>query len=122
MVFKSHHGRCVGSSEATEHVSFNLVVVRVPGCILANRGSTTGSRFRKLTRCSFRRFWTDIDPEIVSFKAFLAIAQGNAPKEATVKILEYKEMAGTARSSRRTHSYVGDAIENSDRERPISGR
>jgi hypothetical protein len=25
--------------------------------------------------------------------AFLAIAQGNAPEEATVKILEYKEMA-----------------------------
>jgi hypothetical protein len=25
-------------------------------------------------------------------QAFLAIAQGNAPKEATVKILEYKEM------------------------------
>ena len=27
-----------------------------------------------------------------SEQAFLAIAQGNAPKEATVKILEYKEM------------------------------
>ena len=26
-------------------------------------------------------------------QAFLAIAQGNAPKEATVTILEYKEMA-----------------------------
>ena len=25
-------------------------------------------------------------------QAFLASAQGNAPKEATVKILEYKEM------------------------------
>jgi hypothetical protein len=27
-----------------------------------------------------------------SEQAFLAIAQGNAPKEATVKILEFKEM------------------------------
>jgi hypothetical protein len=27
-----------------------------------------------------------------SERAFLAIAQGNAPKEAIVKILEYKEM------------------------------
>jgi hypothetical protein len=27
-----------------------------------------------------------------SEQAFLAIAQGNAPKEETVKILEYKEM------------------------------
>ena len=27
-----------------------------------------------------------------SEQAFLAIAQGNAPKEATVKILEYKDM------------------------------
>jgi hypothetical protein len=27
-----------------------------------------------------------------SEQAFLPIAQGNAPKEATVKILEYKEM------------------------------
>jgi hypothetical protein len=27
-----------------------------------------------------------------SEQAFLAIAHGNAPKEATVKILEYKEM------------------------------
>ena len=27
-----------------------------------------------------------------SEQAFLAIAQGNAPKEATVKILEYKEL------------------------------
>ena len=27
-----------------------------------------------------------------SEQAFLAIAQGNAPKEATVKILEYSEM------------------------------
>jgi hypothetical protein len=27
-----------------------------------------------------------------SGQAFLAIAQGNAPKEATVKVLKYKEM------------------------------
>jgi hypothetical protein len=27
-----------------------------------------------------------------SEQVFLAIAQGNAPREATVKILEYKEM------------------------------
>jgi hypothetical protein len=27
-----------------------------------------------------------------SEQAFLAIAQGNAPREATVKILEYKDM------------------------------
>ena len=32
-----------------------------------------------------------------SEQAFLAIAQGHAPKEATVKILEYKENAALLR-------------------------
>ena len=57
--------------------------------LLAERGATVVLGARGSDRLK-----NDLARAMVaqSEQAFLAIAQGNAPKEETVKILEYKEM------------------------------
>jgi uncharacterized protein YbjT (DUF2867 family) len=95
------YAKIIGEKEkAVESVKFDFLGLYRPGVILGN-SNTPGvlgyvmpllhwampSKYHSIHK-------NDIARAMVaqSEQAFLAIAQGNAPKEVTVKILEYKEM------------------------------
>ena len=86
--------------EAVESVKFDFLGLYRPAVILGN-SNTPGvlgyvmpllhwampSKYHSIHKNDLARAMV-----AQSEQAFLAIAQGNAPKESTVKILEYKEM------------------------------
>ncbi len=95
------YAKIIGEKEkAVESVKFDFLGVYRPAVILGN-SNTPGvlgyvmpllhwampSKYHSIHK-------NDLARAIVaqSEQAFLAITRGNAPKEATVKILEYKEM------------------------------
>ena len=95
------YAKIIGEKEkAVESVRFDFLGVYRPAVILGN-SNTPGvldyvmpllqwampSKYHSIHK-------NDLDRAMVaqSEQSFLAIAQGNAPKEAIVKILEYKEM------------------------------
>ena len=95
------YGKIIGEKEkAVESVKFDFLGVYRPGVILGN-SNTPGvlgyvmplvhwampSKYHSIHKNDLARAMV-----AQSEQAFVAIAQGNAPKEATVKILEYKEM------------------------------
>jgi uncharacterized protein YbjT (DUF2867 family) len=95
------HAKIKGEKEkAVESVKFDFLGVYRPAVILGN-SNTPGflgyvmpllhwampSKYHSIHKNDLARAMV-----AQSEQAFLAIAQGNAPKEATVKILEYKEM------------------------------
>ncbi len=95
------YAKLIGEKEkAVESVKFDFLGVYRPGVILGN-SNTPGalgyvvpllhwampSRYHSIHKNDLARAMV-----AQSEQAYLAIAQGNAPKEATVKILEYKEM------------------------------
>ena len=97
----TNYAKIVGEKEkAVESVKFDFLGVYRPGVILGN-SNTPGvlgyvmpllhwampSRYHSIHKNDLARAMV-----AQSEQAFLAIAQGNAPKEATVKILEYKDM------------------------------
>ena len=95
------YAKIIGEKEkAVESVKFDFLGVYRPAVILGN-SNTPGvlgyvmpllhwampSKYHSIHKNDLARAMV-----AQSEQAFLAIAQGNAPKEATVKILEYKEM------------------------------
>src|SRR5580658_3024498 len=95
------YAKIIGEKEkALESVKFDFLGVYRPAVILGN-SNTPGvlgyvmpllhwampSKYHSIHKNDLARAMV-----AQSQQAFLAIAQGNAPKEATVKILEYKEM------------------------------
>ena len=86
--------------KAVESVKFNFLGIYRPAVILGNANTPNvlsyvmpllhwamPSKYHSIHKNDLARAMV-----AQSEQAFLAIAQGNAPKEATVKILEYKEM------------------------------
>ena len=83
------YAKIIGEKEkAVESVKFDFLGVYRPAVILGN-SNTPGvpSKYHSIHKNDLARAMV-----AQSEQAFLSIAQGNAPKEATVKILEYKEM------------------------------
>ena len=95
------YAKIIGEKEkAVESVKFDFLGIYRPGVILGN-SNTPGalgyvmpllhwampSRYHSIHKNDLARAMV-----AQSELAFLAIAQGNGPQEATVKILEYKEM------------------------------
>src|ERR1017187_1218295 len=95
------YAKIIGEKEkAVESVKFDFLGVYRPAVILGN-SNTPGvlgyvmpllhwampSKYHSIHKNDLARAMV-----AQSEQAFLAIARGNAPKEATVKILEYKEM------------------------------
>ena len=95
------YAKIIGEKEqAVESVKFDFLGVYRPAVILGN-SNTPGvlgyvmpllhwampSKYHSIHKNDLARAMV-----AQSEQAFLAIAQGNAPKEPTVKILEYKEM------------------------------
>ncbi|HWM65535.1 MAG TPA: NAD(P)H-binding protein [Steroidobacteraceae bacterium] len=95
------YAKIIGEKEkAVESVEFDFLGLYRPAVILGN-SNTPGvlgyvvpllhwampSRYHSIHKNDLARAMV-----AQSEQAFLAIAQGNAPKEATVKILEYQEM------------------------------
>src|SRR5689334_23829761 len=95
------YAKIIGEKEkAIESVKFDFLGVYRPSVILGN-SNTPGAlgyvmplvhwamppRYHSIRKNDLARAMV-----MQSEQAFLAIARGNAPKEATVKILEYKEM------------------------------
>jgi hypothetical protein len=95
------YAKLIGEKEkAVESVKFDFLGIYRPGVILGN-SNTPGvlgyvmpllhwampSRYRSIHKNDLARAMV-----AQSEKAFLALAQGNAPKEPTVRILEYKDM------------------------------
>ena len=95
------YAKIIGEKEkAVESVRFDFLGLYHPAVILGN-SNTPGvlgyvmpllhwampSKYHSIHKNDLARAMV-----AQSEQAFLAIAQGNAPKEATVKILEYKEM------------------------------
>jgi uncharacterized protein YbjT (DUF2867 family) len=95
------YAKIIGEKEkAVESVKFDFLGLYRPAVILGN-SNTPGvlgylmpllhwampSKYHSIHKNDLARAMV-----AQSEQAFLAIAQGNAPKEATVKILEYKEM------------------------------
>jgi len=95
------YAKIIGEKEkAVESVKFDFLGVYRPAVILGN-SNTPGvlgyvmpllhwampSKYHSIHKNDLARAMV-----AQSERAFLTIAQGNAPKEATVKILEYKEM------------------------------
>ncbi|HEY4359805.1 MAG TPA: NAD(P)H-binding protein [Bryobacteraceae bacterium] len=95
------YAKIIGEKEnAVESVGFDFLGMYRPAVILGNSNTPGGlgyvmplvqwaipSRYHSIHK-------NDLARAIVaqSEQAFLAIAQGNAPKKETVKVLEYKEM------------------------------
>src|ERR1700693_1097192 len=95
------YAKIIGQKEkAVESVKFDFLGVYRPAVILGNSNTprTLGYVMPLLHWAMPSKYHSihknDLARAIVvqAEQAFLAIAQGNAPKEATVKILEYKEM------------------------------
>jgi uncharacterized protein YbjT (DUF2867 family) len=95
------YAKIIGEKEkAVESINFDFLGVYRPGVILGN-SNTPGvlgyimpplhwampSKYHSIHKNDLARAMV-----AQSERAFLAIAQGNGPKTATVKILEYKEM------------------------------
>ncbi len=95
------YAKIIGEKErAVESVKFDFLGVYRPAVILGN-SNTPGvlayvmpllhwampSKYHSIHKYDLARAMV-----AQSEQAFFAIAQGNAPKEPTVKILEYKEM------------------------------
>ena len=95
------YARIIGEKEkAVESAKFDFLGMYRPGVILGN-SNTPGvlgyvmpllhwampSKYHSIYKNDLARAMV-----AQSEQAFLAIAQGNGPKEATVKILEYKRM------------------------------
>ena len=95
------YAEIIGEKEkAVEAVKFDFLGLYRPAVILGN-SNTPGvlgyvmpllhwampSKYHSIHKNDLSRAMVS-----QSEQAFLAIAQGNAPKEATVRILEYKEM------------------------------
>ena len=95
------YAKIIGEKEkAVESVKFDFLGIYRPAVILGN-SNTPGalgyvmpllhwampSKYHSIHKNDLARAMV-----AQSEQAFLAIAQGNAPKEATVKILEYKEL------------------------------
>ena len=94
--------KIIGEKEkAVESVQFDFLGIYRPAVILGNSNTpgVLGYLMPLLNWAMPSKYHSiqknDLARAIVaqSEQAFLAIAQGSAPKEATVKILEYKEMA-----------------------------
>ena len=93
--------KIIGEKEkAVESVRFEFLGLYRPGVILGNSNTpgALGYVMPLLDWATARKYHSihknDLARTMVaqSERAFLAIAQGNAPREATVKILEYPEM------------------------------
>ncbi len=96
------YAKIIGEKEkAVESVKFDFLGIYRPGAILGNSNTprALGYVMPLLDWAMPAKYHSihknDLARAMVaqSEQAFLAIAQGRAPKEATVKILEYKEMA-----------------------------
>ena len=95
------YAKIIGEKEkAVESVLFDFLGIYRPAVILGNSNTPVAlgyvmpllnwampSKYHSIHKNDLARAMV-----AQSEQAFLAIAQGNAPKEATVKILEYKEM------------------------------
>jgi uncharacterized protein YbjT (DUF2867 family) len=96
------YAKIIGEKEkAVESVNFDFLGMYRPAVILGNSNTPRAlgyvmplldwampSKYHSIHKNDLARAMV-----AQSERAFLAIAQGNAPKEATVKILEYKGMA-----------------------------
>jgi uncharacterized protein YbjT (DUF2867 family) len=95
------YAKIIGEKEkAVESVTFDFLGIYRPAVILGNSNTPDAlgyvmpllhwampSKYHSIHRNDLARAMV-----AQSEQAFLAIAQGSAPKEATVKIMEYKEM------------------------------
>ena len=95
------YAKIIGEKEkAVESVKFDFLGIYRPAVILGNANTPSvlnhlmpflhwamPSKYPSIHKNDLARAMV-----AQSEQGFLAIAQGNAPKEATVKILEYKEM------------------------------
>ena len=95
------YAKIIGEKEkAVEAVKFDFLGIYRPAVILGNANTprvfgylmpplhwAMPSKYHSIHKNDLARAMV-----AQSEQAFLAIAQGNAPKEATVKILEFKEM------------------------------
>ena len=95
------YAKLIGEKEkAVESVKFDFLGIYRPAVILGNANTPRALNYlMPLLHWAMPSKYHSIDKNDLaramvaqSEQAFLAIAQGNAPKKATVKILEYKDM------------------------------
>jgi hypothetical protein len=95
------YAKIIGEKEkAVESFKFDFLGIYRPAVILANANTPNVLSYVMPLLHWANAVQVPLDPQehfaramvAQSEQAFLANAQGNAPKEATVKILEYKDM------------------------------